>query len=109
MMLTVVSGLCALLVFVALVRPTTFAVLINKGANMPSLGKQGQFTALVTSTWVLVYITTADKLTEWYAGLYMLAWAGAQFGSIWLQVKGQAGTTTTTSTSDRTTTTKEAP
>ena len=42
-----------------------------------SLGKTGQFIAMVISTWVIIYQTRAGLLTEWLFAGYMLAWAGA--------------------------------
>lgn len=86
----VVSAFASVLVFIALVRPQTFRFLMDKGNAEPSLGRQGQFTALVVSTWAFVQLTLADKLTEWFFAGYMMAWGLAQFGSIWLKMKGQA-------------------
>jgi hypothetical protein len=104
----VVSALVAALVLIVWTRPQTFAVLLDKESNFPSLGRQGQFTAMVISTWVLVTITLNGTLAEWLFVGYMFAWAGAQFGSIWLKLKAQAppGTTTITESSSRATSTQ---
>lgn len=86
-----VSGLTAMLVVLAWIKPQTFSFLRDKDSHFPSLGRQGQYTALLASTWVLVTLTLQDgKLPEWYGMGYMLAWAGAQFSSVWLKIKGQA-------------------
>lgn len=84
-----VSALVAALVLVVWVRPQTFVFLLDKDSNFPSLGRQGQFTAMVVSTWVLITVTIKGGLAEWLFVGYMFAWAGAQFGSLWLKVKGQ--------------------
>ena len=84
-----ISGATAILLFIVLLRPQTFPFLLDKGTNQPSLGRQGQYTALMVSTWAFVTLTLNDKLTEWFFVGYMLSWAGAQFGSLYLKVKGQ--------------------
>jgi len=106
MLYQVVTALVAALLIVVWVRPQTFKFLLDKGSFYPSLGRQGQFTAMIISTWVLVTVTLAKKgdLQEWLFIGYMLSWAGAQFGSLWLKMKGgQSGTTTTTTTTDSST------
>lgn len=85
-----VSAIVAALVLLVWVRPQTFVFLLDKDSDFPSLGRQGQFTAMVVSTWVLVTVTLKGGLAEWLFVGYMFAWAGAQFGSLWLKVKGQA-------------------
>jgi hypothetical protein len=104
----VVSALVAALVLIVWTRPQTFKVLLDKDSDFPSLGRQGQYTAMVISTWVLVTITLNGTVAEWLFVGYMVAWAGAQFGSIWLKLKSQVppGTTTTTETSSRATSTQ---
>jgi len=103
----VVTALVAALVMVVWVRPQTFKFLLDKGSLFPSLGRQGQYTAMIVSTWVLVTVTLVKRgdVQEWLFIGYMLSWAGAQFGSLWLKMKGgQAGTTTTnTSTTESST------
>lgn len=49
-----------------------------------SLYKLGQFISLVLSSWGFIYLTLAYKLTEFYFGLYMGAWASASLASKWL-------------------------
>jgi len=100
MLYQVVSAVVAGLVLVVWVRPQSFQFLLDKGNAYPSLGRLGQFTAMVVSTWVMVTMTLRDGLAEWLFLGYMLAWAGAQFGSLWLKVKGQgqAGSSSSTET-----------
>ena len=101
-----VSAIVAALVLVVWVRPQTFRFLLDKGSDFPSLGRQGQYTAMVVSTWALVTVTISGNLAEWLFVGYMLAWAGAQFGSIYLKMKSEIGGSTTT-TDSRTTRTVE--
>lgn len=49
-----------------------------------SLSKIGQATALIVSTWGFVFLTMAGKMTEWYFGVYMAAWAGAGLMNKWI-------------------------
>jgi len=112
MLYQVVTALVAMLVMVVWIRPQIFRFLLDKGNAEPSLGRLGQFTAMIVSTWVLVTVTLAKKgdLQEWLFIGYMLSWAGAQFGSLWLKMKGgQSGTTTTTTTTDSSSTTSALP
>jgi hypothetical protein len=102
----VVTALVAALLMVVWVRPQTFKFLLDKGSLFPSLGRQGQYTAMIVSTWLLVAVALLKKgdVPEWMFIGYMLSWAGAQFGSLWLKMKGgQVGTTTTTTTTDSST------
>jgi len=106
----VTNALVAALLIVVWVRPQVFRFLLDKGNAYPSLGRLGQFTALVISTWVLVTVTLAKKgdVQEWLFIGYMLSWAGAQFGSLWLKMKGgQSGTTTTATTTTTDSSTQE--
>lgn len=88
---TLLSALCGIMVLLTWVRPRTFPALIDKERDVPSLPRQGHFTALISSTWVLIYVTLdpTEKLSEWLFGGYLLAWAGSQFGSAYLKAKGQ--------------------
>lgn len=56
-----------------------------------SLSRLGQLVALVTSTWGFVALVQADRLTEWYYGAYMLAWAGTALAT---RVLGSRATAT---------------
>jgi hypothetical protein len=49
-----------------------------------SLSKFGQLVAMFISTWVVVYQTRHNQLTEWIFTGYMLAWSGANFASKYL-------------------------
>lgn len=86
-----VSGLAALICLFAWLKPARFRYLLDKDSPEPSLGRVGQFTALITSTWAFVALVLSDKLNEWFFTAYMLSWAGAQFGSLWLKQRGQQG------------------
>jgi hypothetical protein len=103
-----VSAIVALIIFICWLRPQTFSFLIDKGSMYPSLGRQGQYTALIVSTWGFVTLTLTGDMSEYYAGLYMLAWAGAQFGSVWLKLKGGQSTSSTSSTTSSVTNTPPA-
>jgi hypothetical protein len=94
-----------MLVFLVWLKPTLFKVLLDKENNdYPSLGRQGQFTAMIVSTWLIVSESLQGTISEWMFGGYMLAFAGAQFGSAYLKIKGQTPGTATTTESSKTTT-----
>jgi len=82
------SGIIAMITVVAILRPTAFRFLLDKDTSEPSLGRVGQFVALLVSTWGFVALTVEGKLTEWYVTAYMLVWAGAQAASLALKIKG---------------------
>lgn len=44
----------------------------------PSVHKIGQLTALILSTWLLIYLTVHGQINEGYFGTYMGVWAAAQ-------------------------------
>jgi len=67
----------------------TLLDLITGDNGRVSLSKFGQCGAFFTSTWGFVYLTVGDKLTEWYFGAYMLAWAGATLAN--KAIAAQAG------------------
>ena len=85
---------CSVVVFIIVVvswlRPMSFRYLLDKGNAEPSLSRIGQFTALLFSTWAGVVTILNDKMTEWFWGMYMAAWVGAQFGSIYMKVKNSS-------------------
>lgn len=56
-----------------------------------SISKVGQFAALCTSTWGFVYLTIADKLTEWYFLSFMSIWATAKGADKALDIWAQRG------------------
>jgi hypothetical protein len=60
---------------------------------------------MIVSTWVLVVVTIKGDISEWMYSGYMVAWAGAQFGSIWLKMKGQTGDTSSETLDSKTTVT----
>ena len=54
-----------------------------------SLSKIGQFTALIVSTWIAVYETRHGRMTEFLFTGYMLAWAGTNMASKFLDKKAK--------------------
>ena len=54
-----------------------------------SIEKVGYMVALIISSWSLVTLTLTDKLTEWFFGAYMTAFAVARWGSQYLATKTQ--------------------
>ena len=83
------SGLVALLVALVWIKPTLFRVLVDQPSGQPSLWRQGQFTSMMTCTWALVALVLGDKLTEWFLGLFLFTFAGAQLASIGMKIGGQ--------------------
>ena len=64
-------------------------LLTDKGSNRLSLARTGQLIALGVSTWALVNETVTGRLTEWLFTSYMLAWVGAQLGSLAFKATGK--------------------
>ena len=64
-------------------------LLTDKGSNRLSLARFGQLTALAVSTWALVNETLSGRLTEWLFVGYMMAWVGAQLGSLAFKASGK--------------------
>lgn len=62
-------------------------LLVDTDHGKVSLGKTGQFVALIVSTWALVHETRAGHLTEWLFGAYMIAWSGANIARMALEKK----------------------
>lgn len=100
--LALVGLLFALIFFLWLYRVSSsehntysLADLITTDDRM-DLSKVGQLVALIASTWVFIHMEMRSATVEWYAGLYMLAWVGARFGSLYAKIKGEASTTETT-------------
>lgn len=104
----VVSGLLAIVILMSWFKPRMFEFLLDKDTNIPSLGRIGQFDALVVSSWAFVAMVLVDKLSETYFEFFMATWSGAQALSIFLKIKGAATppapsvTTQTTSTTTAT-------
>jgi hypothetical protein len=53
-------------------------VIVDEQTKQPSLHKIGQLTALIMSTWLLVYLALQGKMDATYFGTYMAVWAGAE-------------------------------
>ena len=74
------------------------------------LSKVGQLVCLITTTWIVVHMELKSVVAEWALGLYMLAWVGAGFGSLYARLKGgPSGVTETTTTTSARTETTQAP
>jgi hypothetical protein len=88
-MLLVLLGL-AIFYVVILVRiqraPDNFDLrsVIADDKGQPSVHKIGQLTALLLSTWLLVYLAIHGQMTEGYFGTYMGIWAAAQAADKWI-------------------------
>lgn len=67
------------------------SIIVDKNTGEVSLSKIGQLVALVTSTWIVFYLTVTKNITEGYLGLYIATWAASNSINGWLKVK--AGTT----------------
>ena len=64
-------------------------VLIDGGSGRVSLYKLGQVTALLVSTWILIFETKTGRLNEWLFTMYMFAWAGANSLNKYIEHKGK--------------------
>lgn len=61
--------------------------LISDDKRQPSIHKLGQLTALVMSTWMLVYLAVHDRMTPEYFITYMGIWTAAQTADRWIGKK----------------------
>lgn len=62
-------------------------IIADEQTKQPSIHKVGQLTALIMSTWLLVYLTLHDKMDGTYFTTYMAIWAGAQVANKYLSTK----------------------
>jgi hypothetical protein len=62
-------------------------LILDDVTGKPSLSKLGQLIALVMSSWGFQYQILNDRMTEWYFGLYMSAWAVTGLANKWLSGK----------------------
>ena len=85
----VASGLVAAIVALAWIKPTLFRVLVDQPSGQPSLARQGQFTSMMVCTWALVALVLTNRLSEWFLGLFLFTFAGAQLASIGMKIGGQ--------------------
>lgn len=79
LMLMIAFALCVLWVVQA--RKDNFDLrwlITDEQTKQPSLHKFGQLVALAISSWGFVYETLQGRMTEWYFGAYMVAWAAAE-------------------------------
>lgn len=51
-------------------------LLIDERTEHVSLKKMGALLALITSTWIVLYLTVKGSVTESILGLYLFVWAG---------------------------------
>jgi hypothetical protein len=49
-----------------------------------------QIGAFIVSSFVILFMTFKNVLTEWAYGLYMVAWVGARVASMWAGIKAKA-------------------
>ncbi len=52
-------------------------LIVDTATVKVSLFKLGQLVALLTTTWMVIYETRSDRLTEWLFMAYAATWAGA--------------------------------
>jgi hypothetical protein len=62
-------------------------VLVDNTTNKIAIEKVGFMTALLFGSFGFIALLLLDKLSEWYAGIYMGYFAAARFGSSWLSIK----------------------
>lgn len=62
-------------------------VLVDSVTGKIAIEKVGYMTALAIGSWGFVTLILRDKMTEWYAGLYLTAFVLGRLGSSWLSVK----------------------
>lgn len=86
------------------------ADLITTKSRM-DLSKVGQLVCLLATTWVVIHmeLKLPAGIPEWALGLYMLAWVGAGFSSLFARMKGSAGATSEITTTSTTTEKTQAP
>jgi hypothetical protein len=62
-------------------------VIVDEQTKQPSIHKIGQLTALIMSTWLLVYLALQGRMDGTYFGTYMAIWAGAQVANKYLSTR----------------------
>lgn len=67
-------------------------LLIDGSTQKTSLRKGGEAVALLATTWVLVYLTIAGKLTDWVFACYVGAWVSRTLLGMLAQAKAGAMT-----------------
>lgn len=60
---------------------------VDNSTGRVSLFKVGQLIALLASTWVLVYQTRTDHLTDWLFLAYIATWSGVNVANKWVDSK----------------------
>jgi predicted histidine transporter YuiF (NhaC family) len=63
------------------------SIIVDSATKEISLSKIGQLVALVTSTWIVFYLTVTKNITEGYLGLYIATWAASNSINSWMKVK----------------------
>lgn len=65
------------------------ALITDEQTKQPSIHKLGQLTALVMSTWLLVYLALQNRMDSVYFTTYMGIWAAAQAINQWTSGRGR--------------------
>lgn len=103
LVLFVCSGVLAYVLYKAHVNPGSFDLkdmLRQSESGKADIYKFGQMICLFVSSWLIIYLASNKTITEYYFGLYMLAWAGSTALNKYL---GQRlGTSTVESTTEST-------
>lgn len=86
------AGGALLVLYVVQARKDNFdlRMLISDEHKQPSIHKLGQLTALIMSTWLLVYMALHNQMSTEYFVTYMGIWAAAQTADKWLGRKYKA-------------------
>lgn len=75
------AGICAMLIVLGFWQQKNDEfdlrwLIVDTATKKPSLMKLGQLTALLASTWALIWETRHDHLTEWLFLAYIATWSG---------------------------------
>jgi hypothetical protein len=62
-------------------------VLVDNTTGKVAIEKVGFMTALAIGSFGFIALLFQEKMTEWYAGLYMGTFAVARLGSSWISIK----------------------
>lgn len=83
----ILVGLCFAYMLIRLHRSggdNNLKSVISDTDGKPSIHKIGQLTALVLSTWLMIYLALHGQMSIEYFGSYMGVWAAAQVADKWL-------------------------
>jgi len=65
------------------------SLIVDEQTKQPSIHKLGQLTALVMSTWLLVYLALQNRMDSVYFTTYMGIWTAAQAINQWTTSRGR--------------------